>query len=163
MNGTLIHYIKQHNHFLKFLFDYFITCNVVNITCCIDMDSFSNTSKAVILVTIYIVLCLQNKTFVDRVQKYFGSDIYCGKSSKKLAALLTFFFSVIYLTYFSGTTYFSDTMLLSTVIKSLKFILSLFFSIFKYRVLMFFLFLTYLDPILYKNNSSLSGIFYLDM
>ena len=75
MSGTLIHYIKQHNHFLKLSFDYFITCNVFNITCCIDMDSFSDTSKAVILVIIYIVLYLQKKTFVARVQKYFGSGI----------------------------------------------------------------------------------------
>ena len=42
MSGTLIHYIKQLNHFLKLSFDYFITCNVFNITCCIDMDSFSD-------------------------------------------------------------------------------------------------------------------------
>ena len=134
MSGTLIHYIKQQNHFLKLSFDYFITCNVFNITCCIDMDSFSDTSEVAIPVTIYRVLCLQNKRFVDRVQKYFGSGICCGKSTKKLAALLRFFFSVTCLTYFSGT------MLLSTVIQSVKIILSLFFSIFKYRIFMFFFF-----------------------
>ena len=117
------------------------------------MDSFSDTSKAVIAFTIYIVLYLQNKTVVDRAQKYLGSDICCGKSTEKLAALPRSFFSVTYLTYFSGT------MLLSTVIKSAKFILSLFFSIFKCRIFMFFLFLTYLHPILYKNNSSVSGNF----
>ena len=99
MSGTLIHYIKQHNRFLKLSFAYFI----FNITCCIDMDSFNDTSKAVIPVAIYIVLCLQNKTFVDRVQKYLGSGIYCGKSTIKLAALLRFFFSVTCLTYFTGT------------------------------------------------------------
>ena len=71
MSDTLIHYIKQRNHFLKLSFDCFITCNVFNISCCIDMDSFSDTSKAFITVTIKIVLCLQNKTFVDRAQKYF--------------------------------------------------------------------------------------------
>ena len=42
------------------------------------MGSFSVTSKAVILVTIYIVLCIQNKTFVDGVQKYFIS--HCVKN-----------------------------------------------------------------------------------
>ena len=41
--------------FLKLSFDCFITCDVFNITCCIDMDSFSDTSKAVILVAISIV------------------------------------------------------------------------------------------------------------
>ena len=120
MSGTLIHYIKQHNHFLKLSPDCFVTLTVFNITCCIDMDSFSDTSRAVILVTFYIVLCLQNKTFVDRVQKYFGSGNCCGKSTKNLAALLWYFFSAIYLTYFSGI------MLLSTVLESVKFILSLF-------------------------------------
>ena len=120
MSGSVIHYIKLHNHFLKLSSDCFVTLIVFNITCCIDMDSFSNTSKAVILVTFYIVLCLQNKTFVDRVQKYFGSGNCCGKSTKNLAALLWYFFSAIYLTYFSGI------MLLSTVLESVKFILSLF-------------------------------------
>ena len=116
----MIHYIKQHNHFLKLLSDCFVMLIVFNITCCTDMVSFSDTSKAVILVTFYIVLCLQNKTFVDRVQKYFGSGNCCGKSTKNLAALLWYFFSAIYLTYFSGI------MLLSTVLESVKFILSLF-------------------------------------
>ena len=111
------------------------------------MDSYSDTSKAVILVSIYIVLCLQNKTFVDRIQEHFRSGICCGKSTKNLAVLLRYFCSVTYLTYFLGT------MLLSTVL-GVKFILSLFFSIFKYRIFIFFLFLTYLHPILYKNNSS---------
>ena len=117
------------------------------------MDSFSATSKAVILVTIYIVLCLQNKTFVDKVLKHSGSGNCCGKCAKNLAALLRFFFSNTYLTYFSGT------MLLPTVLKRVKFILSLFFSIFKYRIFMFLLFLTYLHLILYKNNSSVSRDF----
>ena len=60
------------------LFYCFIMCNVVNITCCIDMVSFRDT--------FHIVLCPQNKTFVDKVQKYFGSGNCCGKSTKKLAA-----------------------------------------------------------------------------
>ena len=47
--------------------------------------SFINTLKAVILIAIFIVLCLQNKTFVDRVQKHFGSGNCCGKCTKYLA------------------------------------------------------------------------------
>ena len=74
------------------LFYCFIMCNVVNITCCIDMISFRDT--------FHIVLCPQNKTFVDKVQKYFGSGNCCVKSTKKLAALLWFFFSITYLSYF---------------------------------------------------------------
>ena len=154
MNGILIHYIKQHNHFLKLSFDCFITCNVFNITCCIDMDSFSATSKAVIPVVICIVLCLQNETFVYRVQKHFGPGNACCTSTKYLAFLLQFFFSIIYLTYFSGT------ILLSAILKNVKFISSPFFSIFKYRIFMFFFFLRYLHPILYKNNFSV-GINFL--
>ena len=110
MRGTLIHYIKQHNHFLKLSFDCFITFNVFSITCCIDMDSFSATSKAVILVAIYIVLCLKNKTFVGRVEKHFGAAICCGKSTKNLAVLLRLSLAVC-------LTYFPDTVLLSTVLK----------------------------------------------
>ena len=73
MSGTLIHYIKQYNNSVKLSFDCFITSIVFNSTCCIEMDSFSATPKA-ILVAIYIVLCLQNKTLVDKVQKHFGSE-----------------------------------------------------------------------------------------
>ena len=142
-SGTLIHYIKHYNNFLTPLFDCFITCIVFNTTCCIEIDSFTATSKAVILDAIYIVLCLRNKAFPNKVQKHFGSDKCCGKCTKNLAALLQLFFSNSYLTYFSGT------MLLSTVLK-------IFFSIFKYRMFMFLLFLTYLHPILYKNNYSVS-------
>ena len=93
MSGALIHYIKQDNHFLKLSFDCFITCNILNIAYCINMDSFSITLKAVIPVTFYIVLCLQNKTFVDRGEKYFGSGNCFGKSTNILAVLPFFFFS----------------------------------------------------------------------
>ena len=134
ISGTLIYYIKQYNNFLKLLLDCFITCIVFNTTCYIEMDSFSATSKAVILVAIYIVLCLQNKTFVDKVLKHSGSGNCCGKCAKNLAALLRFFFSNTYLTYFSGTMFFS------TGLKRVKCILSLFFSIFKYRIFVFRLF-----------------------
>ena len=70
------------------------------------MDNFSVTSKAVILVAIYIILCLQNKTFPDKVLKHSGSANCCGKCTKNLAALMRFFFSNAYLNYFSGTMYF---------------------------------------------------------
>ena len=134
MSDALIHHTKQYNNFLKLSFDCFITCIVFNTTCCIEMDSFSATSKHVILVAIYIALCRPNKTFVDKVQKHFGSGNCCDIRTKNLAALLQFFFSNTYLTYFSGT------MLFSTVSERVKFVLSLFFSIFEYRIFLFFLF-----------------------
>ena len=89
----MVRYIKQHNNFLKILFDCFITCIVFNTTCYIEMDSFTATSKAVILVAIYIVLCLQNKTFVDKVLKHSGSGNCCGKCAENFCcsiALLLF-------------------------------------------------------------------------
>ena len=144
MSGTLIHYIKQYNNFLKLSFDYFITCIVFDTTCYIEMDSFSATSKAVVLVAIYIVLCLQNKTFANKVQKHSGTDNCCGKCTKNLAALLLLFFSNTYLTYFSGI------MLLSTVLKSVKFILPLFFSIFRYIIFMFSFFNVFASNIVEK-------------
>ena len=133
ISGTLIHYIKQYNNFLKLFLDCFIACIVFNTTCYIGMDSFSATSKAVILVAIYIGLCLQNKAFADKFQKHSRSGNCCGNCTKNVAALLRFFFPNTYLTYFSGT------MLLSTLLKRVKFILSL-FSIFEYRIFMFLLF-----------------------
>ena len=125
-------------------------CNIFNINCCIDMDSFSVTSKAVMLVAIYISYAFQIKHLQI---KDFGSGNSWGKPTKDLAALLSFFFSITYLTYFS------DTILLSTVLKSVKFFLSVFLSIFKYRIFIFFKFMTHLHPILYKENSSVSRIF----
>ena len=101
MSSTLIHYIKQYNNSVKLSFDCFITSIVFNSTCCIEMDSFSATPKA-ILVAIYIVLCLQNKTLVDKVQKHFGSESCWDKCTENVAALLRFFFSNTYLTYFLG-------------------------------------------------------------
>ena len=130
MSGTVIHYIKQHNHFLKLLSDCFVTLIVFNITCCTDMVSFSDTSKAVILVTFYIVLCLQNKTFVDRVQKYFGSCNCCGKSTKKI--FVFFFRHLPDLLLWHNVTFYS--------IKKCQVDFITLFSIFKYRIFMFFLF-----------------------
>ena len=154
MSGTVIHYIKQYYNFLKISFDCFITCIVFNTTCCTEMDRFSVTSKAVILVATYIVLCLQNKTVVDKVQKYFGSGYCGGKYTKTLAARLRFFFSNNYLTYFSGT------MLLSTILKRINFILSLFFSILKYRIFVFPFLNVFASNIVQRQ---LFRNFYLDM
>ena len=82
MSGILIHYIKQYNNFLKLSFDCFITCIIFNTISCIEIDSVSTTSKDICLVVIYIALFIQNKTFVDKVQKHFGSGNCCGKCTK---------------------------------------------------------------------------------
>ena len=92
MSGTLIHHIKQHKHFLKLFFDCFLTRNVFDTTCFIAMANFTVTSKAVILVTIYVVFCLQNKIFIDTVQKRLISETCCGKFADSLCVLLYFFF-----------------------------------------------------------------------
>ena len=49
MSGTMVHYIKQHKHFLKLSFSIY---NVINVTCN-DMDKFNITSKDFTLVKFY--------------------------------------------------------------------------------------------------------------
>ena len=66
--GTMTFYIKQHENLLCFLFDLFLTCNVLKITCSIPMEDFSLNFKVFILITTCLVLCLKNKTFVVMMQ-----------------------------------------------------------------------------------------------
>ena len=67
--GTITFSIKQHENLLCFLFDSFLTCNVLKITCSISMEDFSLDFKVSILITTCLVLCLKNKTFVVTMQK----------------------------------------------------------------------------------------------
>ena len=67
--GTMTFSIKQHENLLCFLFDSFLTCNVLKITCSISMEDFSLNFEVSILITTCLVLCLKNKTFVVMMQK----------------------------------------------------------------------------------------------
>ena len=68
MCGTMTFYIKQHEKLLWFLLDSFLTCNVF--TCSIPMEDFSLNFKDFILITIYLVICLTNMTFVVTAKKF---------------------------------------------------------------------------------------------
>ena len=128
MSSTLIHYIKQYNHFVKLSLGCFITCIVFNTTCSIDIKQFQCYFQ-----NCYSMLFTQSNVFKTT---HFWVRQLLWQMYKIFGCPITFFFPNTYLTYFSG-------MFFSTVLKRVKFILSLFFSIFKYRIFMFFLFLTY--------------------
>ena len=61
--GTMTFCIKQHENLLCFLFDSFLTCNVLKITCNIPMEDFSLNFKVFILITTCLFVFLKNKTF----------------------------------------------------------------------------------------------------
>ena len=58
--GTMTFHIKQHENVLCFLFDSFLTCNVLKITCCIAMEEISLNFKVFILITTYLVLKIRH-------------------------------------------------------------------------------------------------------
>ena len=60
--GAMTFYIKQHENLLCFLFDSFLTCNVLKITCSIPIEDFSLNFKVFILITTCLVFCLKKKT-----------------------------------------------------------------------------------------------------
>ena len=68
-------YIKQHENLFCFLFDLFLTCNVLKITCSIPMEDLRLNFKF-ILITTCLVFCLKNKTFVVTVQKFCPKGSY---------------------------------------------------------------------------------------
>ena len=114
------------------LFYCFIMCNVVNITCCIDMVSFRDT--------FHIVLCPQNKTFVDKFRNILDLAIVVANLLKNWLP-------------YSGFSFPSLTCLIFKVQclkKSNSFHQS--FLVFLIKEYLFFLFLTYLHPILHKNK-----------
>ena len=59
--GTMTFYMRQHKNLLRFLFDSFLTCNVLKITCSIPMEDFSLNFKVFILITTCLVFCLKNR------------------------------------------------------------------------------------------------------
>ena len=60
--GAMTFYIKQYENLLCFLFDSFLTCNVLKITCSIPIEDFSLNFKVFILITTCLVFCLKKKT-----------------------------------------------------------------------------------------------------
>ena len=60
MSDRLSFNSKQHKHLLKPLFDCFFTCSII---CNIKISYFSLHLRVFTLLSVYILLCLTNKTF----------------------------------------------------------------------------------------------------
>ena len=136
-----------------FLFDSFLTCNVLKITCSIPIEDFSLNFKVFILITTCLVFCLKNKTFVVTVHKFCPKGSYCIKPWESLSFLVHFIIFAICITLLAVKR------LLSMVLKSTNFIVSLFCTIFKYRMIITFLFLTFEHERLFKNPLSVNRAF----
>ena len=116
-------YIKQHENLLCFLFDSFLTCNVLKVTCSILMEDFSLNFKVFILITTCLLVCLKIRHFSYVAKIPEGS--YWIKPRKSLSFLVHFILFAI------CVTFLLVKILLATVLKSAKFIVSLFCTIFK--------------------------------
>ena len=146
-------YIKQHESLLWLLFDLFLTCNVVKITCSIPMEDFCLNLKVLILITTCLVFCLKNKTFVVTVQKFCPKGSYWIKPCERLSFLVHFILFAI------CATFLLVKILLYTVLKSANIIISLFSTIFKYRIIITFLSLTFEHERVFENHLSVNRSF----
>ena len=129
-------YIKYHENLLHFIFDSFLTYNVLKITSSVPMEDFSLKFKVFILNIICLVFSLRNERFAVTVQKCGPEGSYWIKPSETISFLVHFILFVICITFLFAK------ILLSTVLKSVNFTASLFGHIFKYRITITFLFLT---------------------
>ena len=138
-------YIKQHENLSCIFFDSFLTCNVLKITCSIPIEDFSLNFKVFILITTCLVFCLKNKTFVAMEQKFCPNRSYWIKPWESLSFLVHLILFAICITFLSVK------ILLSTVLKSANFMVSLFCTICKYRMIITFLFITFEHERLFEN------------
>ena len=152
-SGTMTFYIKHHENLLHFIFDSFLTCNVLKITCSVPIEDFSLNFKVFILVITCLVSSLRNERFVVTVQKFRPKESYWIKPSETLSFLDHFGF------FFICITFLLVKILLSTVLKSVNFIVSLFGHIFKYRITITFLFLTFEHERIFENYLSVNRSF----
>ena len=122
------------------LFDSFLICNVFpeSTFCSIPMKDFSLNFKVFILIIIFLVFCLKNKTFFVTVRKFCPKRIL-DQTSWKFKFLSSFILFIICITYLLVK------ILLSAVLKSPNFVVSLFCTIFKYRIIATFLFFLTFD------------------
>ena len=135
--GTMSFYIKQHENLLQFLFDSFLSCNVLKTTCSIPMEDFRLKFKVFILITTCLVFCIKNKTFVVTVQNFCPKDNYWIKPCESLSFLVHFILFSICITFLLVK------IRISTLPKSANFLVSIFRTIFKYRIIIIFLFLSF--------------------
>ena len=126
-----------------FLFDLFLICNFLKITCSIPMEDFSLNFQVFILIAICLVY-IKNKTFVVTVQNF------CPKGS--------YWIIVHFILFAIRITFLLVKVLFSMVLKSASFIVSLFCTIFKY-IIITFLFLTFEHERLLENHLSVNRPF----
>ena len=122
-----------------------MTCSIIKVTYNININNFALHLKFFTLLTVYILLCITNKPFVDGAYKYLISGKYLNKFDKTLSVLVHFLLFTIYLTYLLVR------VVLSTVLKFSSFIISLFFTSLTSRIFIALLFLTR-THILFNNN-----------
>ena len=117
------------------------------------MEVFSLNFKLFILIITCLVFCLRNERLVVTVQKFCPKGSYWIKPSEILIFL-------VHCTLFAiCITFLLVKILLSTVLKSINFIVSLFGHIFKYRVTITFLFVTFEHERIFENYLSVNRSF----
>ena len=79
-SDRLSFYFKLHKHFFKPSFDCFLICSIIKVTCNINTNNFGLHLKAFTLLTVYLLLFLANKFFVDVAYKYLISGKNLNKS-----------------------------------------------------------------------------------
>ena len=117
------------------------------------MEGFSLNFKVFILIITCSVFYLQNERFVVTVQKFRPKGSYWIKPSKTLSFLVHFILFVICITFLLVK------ILLSTVLKSINLIVSLFGHIFKYKITITFLFPTFEHERIFENYLSVNRSF----
>ena len=145
MSDRLSFYFKQHKHLFRPLFYCFLTC-IIKVTCKININNFGLHLKVFKLLTVYIILCLTNKLFVDVAYKHLISGKYLNKSYKSLSGLVHFLLFTIYLMYLLVR------MVLSAVLKFTNFIISLVFTSLTSKIFIILLFLMSAHTILFNND-----------
>ena len=91
MSEKLSFYFKQHKHLLKPSLDCFLTCSIIKVTCNINVNNFGFHLEVFMLLTVYILLCLANKLFVDVTYQHLISGKYLNKPYKTLSVVVLSF------------------------------------------------------------------------
>ena len=151
--GTMTSCFKHHENLLCFLFNSFLTCNVLKITSSISMEDFNLNFKVFILITTYLVFCLRNKRFVATVQKFCHKGRYWIKPGEALSFLVHFILFAIFITFLLVKYYF---LLYWKAPTSWYHYLVLF----KYRTIVVFLFLTFDHERVFENYLSVNRSFF---
>ena len=104
--GTMTSCFKHHENLLCFLFNWFLTCNVLKITSSISMEDFNLNFKVFILITTCLVFCLRNKRFVATVQKFCHKGRYWITPCEALSFLVHFILFADFITFLLVKYYF---------------------------------------------------------